>query len=85
MSYSWAVPDHYPISKGDIESVFADPYKYILNGDGREELYHLRADPGETRDLTGAPEAAGILPLLRLRARQASDSHPDSGGFPKHR
>lgn len=74
VSYSWAVPDYYPISKGDMESVLADPYKYILNGDGREELYDLRTDPAESRDLTEAPEAARILPLLRRRATGIRDS-----------
>lgn len=73
VSYSWAVPDYYPISKGDMESVFADPYKYIRNGDGREELYDLRADPGETRDLALTPEAEGVVPLLRRHIRPTSN------------
>ncbi len=54
--------------------MLADPYKYILNGDGREELYDLRTDPAESRDLTEAPEAARILPLLRRRATEIRDS-----------
>ncbi len=63
--YSWAVPEWYPIRKGDMESVFADPWKYIRNGDGSEELYDLRADPGESRDLHAAEGAAGLLPAFR--------------------
>ena len=73
VSYSWAVPDFYPISKGDMETVFADPYKYILNGDGREELYDLREDPGEARDLAAATKAESILPFLRQRAGATRD------------
>ncbi len=66
VSFSWRKADHYPISKGDIEAVFVDPWKYILNGDGREELYDLRADPGETVDLAGTA-ADSVLPVLRQR------------------
>jgi arylsulfatase A-like enzyme len=73
VSYSWAVPEYYPISKGSIESVFADPYKYILNGDGREELYDLRQDPGEARDLAVARDVESILPLLRQHAGATRD------------
>ena len=71
VSYAWAVPDYYPISKGDIETVFADPYKYIKNGDGREELYNLREDAGEARDIAAAKEVESILPLLRQHAGAA--------------
>jgi arylsulfatase A-like enzyme len=63
--YSWAVPEWYPISRGDMESVFADPWKYIRNGDGSEELYDLRADPGETSNLHTSDRAPGVLPALR--------------------
>jgi arylsulfatase A-like enzyme len=63
--YSWAVPEYYPIRKGDMESVFADPWKYIRNGDGSEELYDLRADPGEKNDLRGTERGAPLLPSFR--------------------
>jgi hypothetical protein len=56
-----------------METVFADPYKYILNGDGREELYDLREDPGEARDLAVAKEVESILPLLRQHAGATRD------------
>jgi hypothetical protein len=48
-----------------MESVFADPWKYIRNGDGSEELYDLRADPGETSNLHTSDRAPGVLPALR--------------------
>jgi len=63
--YSWDVPEYYPIRKGDMESVFADPWKYIRNGDGSEELYDLRADPGERTDLRGTERGAPLLPSFR--------------------
>jgi hypothetical protein len=63
--YSWDVPEYYPIRKGDMESVFADPWKYIRNGDGSEELYDLRADPGERTDLRETERGAPLLPSFR--------------------
>ncbi|MBS1810904.1 MAG: sulfatase [Acidobacteria bacterium] len=43
-------------------------WKYIINRASRaEELYELRSDPGETRNLVQLPEAAAILPRLRAR------------------
>ncbi len=42
-----------------------DPLKYIATGDGVEEVYDLRADPGESRNLaTTTPVDA----MTRLRA-----------------
>ena len=67
VSFSWQKADHYPISDGDIETVLVDPWKYILNGDGREELYDLRSDPGESRDLAGTAASDSLLTALRAR------------------
>ena len=36
---------------GDVRSAFVGPWHYIINGDGREELYNLDDDPGETNNL----------------------------------
>ena len=38
---------------------------YILNGDGIEELYDLRADPGETHDLIGTDRGKALAPSFR--------------------
>jgi hypothetical protein len=65
--YSWAVPEWYPIRKGDMESLLADPWKYIRNGDGSEELYDLRVDAGEVNDLAQTGQGARILASFRNR------------------
>jgi len=36
---------------------------------GRDELYHLRADPGETSNLIHSPDSAARRALAGLRAR----------------
>ncbi len=42
-----------PATLGSIESLVADGHVYLRNGDGREELYDLRADPDESQNLVG--------------------------------
>jgi arylsulfatase A-like enzyme len=42
-----------PICRGPMKSVLLGGMKYIRNGDGDEELYDLRQDPGETNNLVG--------------------------------
>lgn len=41
-----------PVSRGDMFSIYRDGLHYILNGDSVVELYHLRSDPEELRDLS---------------------------------
>jgi hypothetical protein len=43
--------------------------KYILNGDGQEELYDLTRDPGERENL--APDPAWSAALQRCRTALA--------------
>jgi hypothetical protein len=58
-------PPQDPVSKGDMRSVIVEPYHYILNGDGQEELYDLSRDPLEQHDLSKAMEAAARLEYFR--------------------
>lgn len=53
-------------------------WKLIRWESGREELYDLANDPGETRNLSGEPSAAKMLAELRqrLRARMQETSDP---------
>lgn len=52
-----------PTAKGSMRSLRAGDWRYILNGDGREELFFLGTDPGERRNLAGDSTAQ----LARLR------------------
>lgn len=54
-----------PVSRGDMYSIVSGTHHLIRNGDGREELYDLAADPGEARDLAGTPAAAETRARLR--------------------
>lgn len=56
-----------PVSKGDMHSILSEGYRYVLNGDGVEELYDFDADPWEHEDLAGLPQHAELLKRLRKR------------------
>jgi arylsulfatase A-like enzyme len=51
----------YPISRGDMTSLIEGRYHFILNGDGRTELYDYQADPLEARDLVWEPSHAELV------------------------
>lgn len=60
--------------------VVDDRWKYIwLSGSGREQLFDLRKDPRETRDLVATPagESAAVLERLRARLVGALDGRPE--------
>ncbi len=59
------VPESWPIIKGDMKSLVLSQYHYIKNGDGREELYDWKTDPGEERDLAASVEGRQILVSFR--------------------
>jgi len=63
-------PSWYAVAKGDMESIIVGKHHYIRNGDGREELFDIVADPWETKDLAGAQKANAELSI----ARHALDS-----------
>jgi len=54
-----------PVCRGPLVSLVEGGYHYIRNGDGREELYDLEADPHEGHDLAPSAEVAGKLRQLR--------------------
>jgi arylsulfatase A-like enzyme len=59
------LPSWYPISRGDMKSIVVDPYHYIRNGDGTEELYDIRKDPWQRQPLTGSDQIGPVLDSLR--------------------
>ena len=60
-----------PARLGPMTSLVARGYHYVLNGDGREELFDLDADPRERLDLAATPDAAPALRQFREARRQA--------------
>jgi arylsulfatase A-like enzyme len=54
-------PDWFPISRGDMRAIVFRGMRYIKNGDGKAELYDVRTDPWEQRDLAGDAEYAATL------------------------
>ncbi len=54
-----------PIARGEMRSVLLGNVKYVANGDGSEELYDLRQDPKETRNLVRDPDYAAALRRCR--------------------
>ena len=58
-------PEWHPISKGDMKSLVTNRWHYILNGDGREELYDFEQDPLEIANL--AHDETNQLTLKQFR------------------
>jgi arylsulfatase A-like enzyme len=66
-----------PILRGSMRTVVLDSLQYVLNGDGKEELYHLGRDSWEIRNLV---DSAGYQPDL-ARYRNAMRAIPSRSGF----
>ena len=69
-------PSHYPVSRGDMQSVIDGRWHYIRRGDGHEELYDLAADPWERTDRLAAERTLADS-LARMLPRRGA---PTSGG-----
>jgi arylsulfatase A-like enzyme len=54
-----------PVCRGPLISLVDRGFHYIRNGDGREELYDLENDRGESHDLARANEAGETLRWFR--------------------
>ena len=54
-----------PVFSGPMKAVAHGSRVYIRNGDGREELYDVEADPGQMHDLAGLDESKAELDDFR--------------------
>jgi arylsulfatase A-like enzyme len=58
----------YPVERGPaMYSLVDSAYHYILNGDGTEELFDLRADPSEMSNIARSPALQAVLASFRTR------------------
>jgi len=65
----------YPIGKGpEMFSLLTADHHYIRNGDGSEELYDVRSDPGEARNLAADVESRLLLSRFRSSLRSVLTS-----------
>lgn len=67
LDYARNLPRRFAVSKGDMRSEIVDGFRYILNGDGRGELYNLGVDSLEQKDLVASQEQASRAAELRKR------------------
>jgi arylsulfatase A-like enzyme len=58
-----------PAWRGPMHSVVAEDRTYIRNADGQEELYNLRDDPAQFRDLSASAEEEPVLRRMRDRLK----------------
>ena len=82
--YAAKLPRWYPVSKGDLYSLFGNGLHVIRNGDGVVEAYDLGTDLWEQHDVAGdSAYAARLSPLRqRLAALAAQSSPPAEAGVP---
>lgn len=59
-----------PVTRGPMKALISGDLHYILNGDGKEELYDLGRDPGEDHDLGSSTASSPDLRRLRERLQQ---------------
>ncbi len=67
-----------PARRGPMTSLAAWGHHYVRDGDGREQLFALDADPLERRDLAAAPESLPTLIrflVMPLRRPRSNDKH----------
>lgn len=71
------LPDWYPVSSGPVRSVILGPWRYIVQADGREQLFDYEADSLEQRDLIRTDDGRRVGARLRavLDSIEAT-SHP---------
>jgi arylsulfatase A-like enzyme len=55
-----------PVFRGPMKAVAAGKYVYVRNGDGREELFDVEADPMQLRNVAGLPQVESVLVHTRI-------------------
>jgi arylsulfatase A-like enzyme len=63
------LPQSFAISKGDMKSEIVGGIRYILRGDGQGEMFDVRSDPWERKELARDSAHAPAAALLRARVQ----------------
>lgn len=73
MAVDWTpgLTERSPLQAGDMTAVLIDSLWYIRDGAGREEVYDMVRDAGQTTNLAGTLEEAGVLAVFRDQLRRA--------------
>ena len=64
-------PEWYAVAHGNMKSVIVGKHHYIRNGNGREELYDIVADPWEKLDLAKYPDSRPVIEAGRAAMKSA--------------
>lgn len=73
VDYARNLPASIPVSQGAMKSVVEDGHHLIRAADGAEELFDVRSDPWERRNLMRDTSRSGILERARALIQQARD------------
>jgi arylsulfatase A-like enzyme len=70
----------YAVARGNMQSVIVGRHHYIRNGDGREELYDVAADPWEITNLAKAANSQQVIDVCRSALMSALSDPAGSAG-----
>ncbi len=73
-----AKTDQPPALRGPMTAIVAEGMSYIRNADGTEELYRLKVDPAESKNLAKEDSAQPELERIRGLADRKGDEPPNS-------
>ena len=65
------VPPWLPVHRGDMYALARGNWRYIRNGDGREELFDIEHDANELHDLSASRDLSGVLLSMRAALEAA--------------
>lgn len=71
VDYARNLPASIPVAQGSMKSVVVEGHHYILGGDGAEEMYDVRSDPWERKNVFSVPELGGTVQRARTLINEA--------------
>jgi arylsulfatase A-like enzyme len=71
VDYARNLPSSIPVSKGSMKSVVVDGHHFIRGADGSEDLYDVRSDPWERKNVLSDSTRATIVQRARALIEEA--------------